>query len=347
MMADVRSMGSSGTLTSAPPPPPAGAGRTRHARELWARAARRDLARLRDPRRRAAILIVGLVGGLIVAWLQARGTLVGADARAYWAAARIWLAGGNPYDPGGAFLPYAYAPWLLPLFLPWALLPWNVAWAVWQGSMAVLLSWSFSWAYRRHPLATALLIAALALPLAATLDTGNVTLFLALAVWAAQFTGPVVGGALWALATGMKWFPAILIGMLPPRARLWGIAFLALAAVLSLAMWQETLIQLDIVLNFPRPLRLDYLLILWAMVPWLWRHPQPLWWLKPAHVAGLAETALRGSTAWFRELRRSPGAAAGHGRRATGGALRSFFGLTGSSKLGQAHGSTRGERTGR
>ena len=137
----------------------------------------------------AAIVIVGIAGGLIVAWLYARGDLVGADARAYWAAVRVWLGGGDPYNPGGTFLPYAYAPWLLPIFLPWALLPWDVAWTVWEGSMVILFAWSFTWAFRRHALATALLIAVLALPLTATLDTGNVTLYLALAIWAAQFTG--------------------------------------------------------------------------------------------------------------------------------------------------------------
>jgi hypothetical protein len=299
----------------------------RRAREVWARAIRRDVAGLRDPRRLAAIVIVGIAGGLIVAWLYARGDLVGADARAYWAAVRVWLGGGDPYNPGGTFLPYAYAPWLLPIFLPWALLPWDVAWTVWEGSMVILFAWSFTWAFRRHALATALLIAVLALPLTATLDTGNVTLYLALAIWAAQFTGPVVGGALWALATGMKWFPALLLVMLQPRARLWGLVFLAIAGVLTLVMWRETLVQLDIVLNFPRPLRIDYLLILWAFVPWLWRHPDPLWWLERAHLASLAERTRNGIAAWLHEIRRSPGAAVRHAGRSLGAAFRAFFGI--------------------
>jgi hypothetical protein len=200
--------------------------------------------------------------------------------------------------------------------------------------MVILFAWSFTWAYRRRPLATAILVAVLALPLAATLDTGNVTLFLALAAWAAQFTGPLVGGALWALATGMKWFPAILIGMLQPRARFWGVVFLAVAGILTLVMWQQTLVQLDIVLNFPRPLRVDYLLILWAFVPWVWRHPRPLWWLDRAHLSEIADRARGGTAAWSREIRRSPGAAARHGMRSLDAALRSFFGIHSRGEAG-------------
>ena len=65
-----------------------------------------------------ALLIVTFA--LIVAGLAARGEAAGADARAYWAGVRIWLAGGDPYHPTGPFMPYVYAPWMLPLFAPWA-----------------------------------------------------------------------------------------------------------------------------------------------------------------------------------------------------------------------------------
>jgi hypothetical protein len=125
----------------------------------------------------------------------------------------------------------------------------------------------------------------------------------------------------------MKWFPALLIVMLQPRARLWGLVFLAIAGVLTLVMWRETLVQLDIVLNFPRPLRIDYLLILWAFVPWLWRHPDPLWWLERAHLASLAERTRNGIAAWLHEIRRSPGAAVRHAGRSLGAAFRAFFGI--------------------
>ena len=68
------------------------------------------------------LLIV--IFALAAAGMTARGEAAGADARAYWAGVRIWLEGGDPYHPVGPFLPYVYAPWMLPLFAPWALLPW-------------------------------------------------------------------------------------------------------------------------------------------------------------------------------------------------------------------------------
>ena len=65
--------------------------------------------------------------------------------------------------------------------------------------------------------------------MAANLDTGNINLLLALALFGAQFTGPRVGGLIWGLATWMKWVPAPLWFVLPPRARPWGLVFLALS----------------------------------------------------------------------------------------------------------------------
>ena len=36
------------------------------------------------------------------------------------------------------------------------------------------------------------------------------------------------------------------------------------------ATWPDTLRQLDIVLTYPRPLRVDYMLLAWGAAPWLW-----------------------------------------------------------------------------
>ena len=226
--------------------------------------------------RLAAVALLSATLGLMAAFLVVRGSAAGADALAYWDGARIWLAGGDPYDPPGLRLPYLYAPWLLPLFLPWAALPWPVAWLVWRGAMILGFAWTIGWAYRRRPLATALLVALLAIPLAATLDTGNVTLFLALAIWAAQSSGPRLGGALWALATAMKWVPAVLWLILPPRTRWWGLVAISLAVLLSLATWPQTLTQIEAAAasgppSFPRPLRIDHAVLIWGAVPWLWR----------------------------------------------------------------------------
>jgi hypothetical protein len=231
---------------------------------------------LHDRRRLLAILLTSLAGTMIVVFVLARGELAGADARAYWGGVRVWLAGGDPMLPPQPYLPYVYAPWSVPLFLPWALLPWDVAWIVWRGINVLLLVWSAAWAYQRHPLATAILLCILAAPIAATLDTGNLTLLCALGVWAAQFTGPRLGGGLWALATVLKWFPAPLWLILPPRARLWGLIWIAVAGILALATWPLTSVQIETAVTFPRPVRLDYLLLLWAAVPWVWARPRLL-----------------------------------------------------------------------
>ncbi len=125
--------------------------------------ARRLPGRMRDPRRIAAILLLALTAGLVLALLWARGELAGTDALAYWTGVQRWLAGsdyyvvvpGNYIPPSVAALPYAYSPWTLYLFLPWALLPWNIAWVVWRFALVALFAWSVAWAYDRRPLATA------------------------------------------------------------------------------------------------------------------------------------------------------------------------------------------------
>ena len=93
--------------------------------------------------------------------------------------------------------------------------------------------------------------------------------------------GPRLAGLLWALATWIKWMPAPLIVLLMPRARGWGV-WLGVAILLSLATPPLTIVQLQALFGFGgRPIRLDYLVLLWAAVPWLWLHPSPLWCLIP------------------------------------------------------------------
>ncbi len=252
---------------------------TRRRAGVFRRALRREASRLRDRRHIVAIILLSVTFSLLAAGMIARGDAAGADARAYWAGVRLWLNGGDPYRPIGPFLPYVYAPWMLPLFVPWAILPWDVAWFVWRASTILLLLWTIHWAYRRRPLATAVLVAALAFPFGANLDTGNINLALTLMVWAAQFSGPRLGGLLWALATWTKWVPAVLWFVLRPRARRWGLLWLALSVALSLALLPETIRQFQAIFGFgARPIRLDYLVYLWAFVPWLYRRPWPLAW---------------------------------------------------------------------
>jgi hypothetical protein len=267
---------------------------TRRRAGVFRRALRRETSRLRDRRRMLALVLVAVTFSLLAAGMLARGEAAGADARAYWAGVRLWLNGGDPYHPTGPFLPYVYAPWMLPLFTPWAVLPWDVAWFVWRGGTILLLAWTFDWAYRRRQLTTALLVAVLGFPLGANLDTGNVNLQLTLMLWAAQFSGPRVAGLLWALATWMKWVPAIFWPFLPPGARRFGLLFLALSVVFSLATLPLTILQFQALFGFgARPVRLDYLIYLWAFVPWLYRRADPSDVLRP--------------TTWRRWIRDAPG----------------------------------------
>ncbi len=246
---------------------------TRRRAGVYRRAIRREASRLRDHRRVIAIVLLSLTFSLLAAGMIGRGEAAGADARAYWAGVRFWLNGGDPYQPIGPFLPYVYAPWMLPLFAPWAMLPWDVAWVVWRGGTILLLLWTVHWAYHRRPLMTAGIVALLAFPVGANLDTGNINLQLTLMLWAAQFTGPRLGGLLWALATWMKWVPAVVWFALAARARLLGLVWLCLAILLSIALLPLTIQQFQALFGFgARPIRLDYLVYLWAFIPWLYRN---------------------------------------------------------------------------
>ena len=257
-------------------------GPTRRRGNVYRRSLRRQVSRLHDRRRLLAIFLLALAGGIGLAGMFARGELGGVDARAYWAAVRIWINGGDPYHPASPFMPYVYAPWLLPAFTPWALLPWDVAWFIWRGGTILLLLWTVAWAYRRRPLATAAVAVVLAFPAFANLDTGNINLVLVLMLWGASFTGPRTAGLFWALATTIKWVPAVFLGILAPRARLHGVLFLAIAGLLTLATLPLTIVQLTVLFAIPRPARLDYLVYLWALVPSIWLRPDPAWFLRPA-----------------------------------------------------------------
>ncbi len=233
------------------------------------------------------VLALGVTGGLMALCLVERGAAAGQDAFAYWQGARTWLNGGDPYQPAGPWWPYVYAVWLLPLFAPWALLPWPVAWALWRGAMLVLLGWSVTWAYERRPAATALAFLLLAIPIGVVLDSGNVALFLALGIWATRFVRPPAGGFLLALASAMKWFPIVFLPLLGAPARRWALLFLGVAALLYAVTWPATVEQFRAVqvsgipslFEGPHGLRVDHLVFGWAAIPWLWslldRPPRP------------------------------------------------------------------------
>ena len=318
-------------MSTAPPV----AGRPSRRAGVIRRALRREAVRIREPNRLAAMLIVAILFAFLLAGIAARGDTAGADAQAYWAAVRIWLEGGDPYHPTGPFLPYVYAPWMLPLFVPWALLPWEVAWFAWRAGTITLLLWSIRWAYARRPLSTAVLAALLWLPVIATLDTGNINLPLALGLFGAQFSSGRAGGLIWGLATWMKWFPAPLWLVLPPKARAWGLVVLALSGLLSLVMLPLTIIQLQALFGFgERPLRADYLVFIWSAVPWWWRRPDPFaflrraWWVDTIR---LRRVRARGFVAAFRAEPRGTMARTPDRLRAWGSR---FLGLDEASRRG-------------
>lgn len=278
----------------------------------------------RDSKRLLAILILVVCGAAIAVWILARGDLVGADARAYWGGVRLWLGGGDPLDPPPPYLPYVYWPWSLPIFVPWAALPWETAWFIYRVINVLLFAWSAGWAYRQRPLPTAVLVLLVTPALAATLDTGNITFLCAMGIWAAYFVSPRIGGLLWALSAALKWFPALLFLVLPPRTRLWGIAWAGLFGVLTLAVWPSASRQLDLVINFPRPLRIDYVLLIWAAVPWLLAHPR---WFEVRtwpHQLGEARADIRAGVShwWHAPQRLRAGWTAG------AASLRRFLGLS-------------------
>jgi hypothetical protein len=235
-------------------------------------------------RRVAAILLLAVTGGVVLAFLWERGQAAGSDAFAYWTAVQRWLSGQDIYHvTSEGALPFAYAPWSLYLFLPWAMLPWSVAWFGWRLVNIVLFALTVGWAYERRPLATALLLIVLAPPLAANLDTGNINVLIVLGVWlgwfaAERFGGARLGGVAWAIGTALKFLPAPLLLFVPRSGWRVGLAVLAVLVLLTLATWPQFVRQLDIVLNYPRPIRFDYLLLAWAAVPWLWARSWPPPW---------------------------------------------------------------------
>jgi len=300
---------------------------TRRRAGVFRRALRAELTRLRDPRRLGLAIVLGVMIGVFLAGLIARGEAAGADTRAYWAAGRLWLSGGDPYHPTGPFMPYVYSPWMLPIFVPWSLLPWDVAWFVWRGATVLALLWSAHWAYKRRPMTTAVLLILLSFPIAANLDTGNINLPLALLLFGAQFAGPRLAGLLWMVATTLKWLPAVFWPILMPRGRLWGIFWIVLAVILTAITLPATIVQLNVLFAFPRPARVDYLVFIWAVVPWAWAHPAAFRWLMPSEWPGIART-IGGSVAiWRLHWRRSPERTADALRRVMRARVRTFLGL--------------------
>jgi hypothetical protein len=240
------------------------------ARIGWRRRLRLAVARTGAGRlRTAAWGTIGLTWLVLIGVMVWRGDAAGVDTLAYWLGTRTWLAGGDPYA-GTCPLCYAYAPWAVPIFAPWALLPFSLAFGLWRAVTIIGLGWTTIWAGRRRPVLTALLFAGISVPIGINLDTGNITLPLVLLLWLSRRWGPNAVGIAWGLATGLKWVSAPLWLLLSPAARRAGLAALAVTALADLVLWTGTLRQVLTVAHMNRPFPFDYLVLLWAAVPWLW-----------------------------------------------------------------------------
>ena len=235
-----------------------------------------------------AVSFIGIVASFVV-----RGDAAGADAEVYWTAARTWAAGGDPYDLPPDVLPWVYAPWGLPLFLPWSMLPWDAAFTVWRVVLLVALLVTLRWAALRRPVSTAVLFMALSVPIGINLDTGNITLPIALVLFGSRFAAPWVAGVTWGLATGLKWAALPLLLVLGSAERRWGLLALAGTLLASIALWPMTLDQLRTIAGLERPFPWDYLVLVWAAVPWFWTDPRRRRWLHPHAWARTVPVAIR------------------------------------------------------
>jgi hypothetical protein len=91
--------------------------------------------------------------------------------------------------------------------------------------------------------------------------------------------------------------------ILAPSARRWGLLWLALSVALSLALLPLTIAQFEALFGFGRrPVRLDYLVFLWAFVPWLYRRADPWDVLRPVTWRGWIVEGRRGAADTVRSL---------------------------------------------
>lgn len=232
--------------------------------------------------RSASIAVIGLALLGLAMSVAIRGDAAGSDFAAYRAAAAQWLAGRDPYDPPAGVLPYVYAPWGLPLFVPWAALPEGLSFALWRGCTALGLLATLVWATRRRPMSTAAVFVALSIPIGINLDTGNLTLPLALVIFGSRLVSAPAAGIAWGAATALKWATLPLGIVLGSSARRWGLAALGVGILAHLVLWPMTLDQLRTIASLERPFPIDYLVLTWAAVPWLWTDPNRRRWLRPA-----------------------------------------------------------------
>ena len=278
---------------------------------VFRRALRREMSRLRDPRRITAIVLLSLTFALLARrparpWRVGRRRCPGVLGRRPDLAQRR-----RPVPPNGAVpavrLRAVDAPALRAVGDP--ALGRRVVRLARVGTILLLL-WTIHWAYRRRPLTTAVIFALLGFPFGANLDTGNINLPADADAVGRPVHRPTSGRA----AVGARDLDEMgardLTGSSSPRARAVGLGWLGVSIALSVITLPLTIIQLQALFGFgARPLRLDYLVYLWAFVPWLYRRPDPFDFLRPATWRRLVEDACSVAQA----LAGSPRPAATHG----------------------------------
>ena len=105
----------------------------------------------------------------------------------------------------------------------------------------------------------------------------------------------------------MKWIPVVVWPILSVGAKRWGMLWLGLSIVLSLALLPMTIRQFQALFGFgTRPMRLDYLVFLWAFVPWWYRRDGPMGRVPTRHLGRLDRAPSRVSSGrWCRADLRS------------------------------------------
>jgi hypothetical protein len=93
----------------------------------------------------------------------------------------------------------------------------------------------------------------------------------------------------------MKWAPAVFWFILPAATKRWGLLWLAVSVGLSILTLPLTILQFQALFGFgARPVRLDFIVYLWAAVPWLYRRDDPWDVIRPATWKGWIADALAG-----------------------------------------------------
>ena len=69
-------------------------------------------------------------------------------------------------------------------------------------------------------------------------------------------------------------------------------------------------------------------MLLWATVPWIWMHPNALWWVQPVAWPTIVVEGRRRVASWTSRWRSEPEVTAAAARREVRERVRSFLGFS-------------------